>query len=205
MEVVEARDNAIQVADSVAIRILKAARINFINDGVFPPMIFGVGGSMHPHVEFWMFRGSRHGKEDNQKNGKREDRARGKSTLETVNASKKRSEELGAKPNEKITTPVVSKTGLLSVNSIRTRALRSDFTVYAKEEFTCRLIKMHVRPTGRNTKSLFRLRARAKASESSYGLFCCSSLELDLRWYCTSTMTPRRPPKRRGAVEVQSR
>jgi hypothetical protein len=36
-----------------------------------------------------MFRGSRHGKEDNEKNGKREDRARGKSTLETVKASKK--------------------------------------------------------------------------------------------------------------------
>jgi hypothetical protein len=43
LQVVEARGDAVQVADAVAVRILKTARINFVDDGVLPPVLILVG------------------------------------------------------------------------------------------------------------------------------------------------------------------
>ena len=42
LEVVEARGDAVEVADAVAVGVLKAARIDLVDDGVLPP---GIGRS----------------------------------------------------------------------------------------------------------------------------------------------------------------
>src|SRR5207244_13345188 len=39
VQIVQARGDAFEVADSVAVRVLEAARINFINHGMLPPRI----------------------------------------------------------------------------------------------------------------------------------------------------------------------
>ena len=40
LEVVEALGNAVQVADTVAVGVLKAARVNLVDDSVLPPVPF---------------------------------------------------------------------------------------------------------------------------------------------------------------------
>ena len=44
LQVVEALGDAVQVADAVAVRVLKAARIDLVDDGVLPPVaLVGLG------------------------------------------------------------------------------------------------------------------------------------------------------------------
>ena len=40
LQVVEPLGDAVQVADAVAVRVLKAARVNLVDDGVLPPVLF---------------------------------------------------------------------------------------------------------------------------------------------------------------------
>ena len=53
LQVVEALGDAVQVADAVAVRVLKAARIDLVDDGVLPPVPF-TRMSCVPHFMLWM-------------------------------------------------------------------------------------------------------------------------------------------------------
>src|ERR1035438_4083651 len=44
LQVVQPRGNAVQVADAVAVRVLKAARVDLVDDGVLPPVALAGGG-----------------------------------------------------------------------------------------------------------------------------------------------------------------
>src|ERR1035437_3968284 len=44
LQVVQPRGNAVQVADAVAVRVLKTARIYLVDDGVLPPLALAQGG-----------------------------------------------------------------------------------------------------------------------------------------------------------------
>ena len=50
LEVVEARGDAVEVADAVAVGVLEAARVDLVDDGVLPPG--GVGGGPGGGAEF---------------------------------------------------------------------------------------------------------------------------------------------------------
>src|SRR5208337_522734 len=41
LQIAQAGGDSVQISDTIAIRILKAARVDFLNDGMLPPRVLG--------------------------------------------------------------------------------------------------------------------------------------------------------------------
>src|SRR5271169_987825 len=132
-EVAEARGNTVEIAYTVTIGVLKTARVDFIDDCVLPPMVLADVGPVSTHCSNRLLSEIKHDTENNEKEEKKKDVARGRigagsgtaqgcigkrhfltqiylpSTATCQNALK-----------QKITTPVVSKSRLVSVIIMRT-------------------------------------------------------------------------------------
>src|SRR5208282_5531111 len=72
LQIVQTRSDTVQIADTVAVRVLKPARIYLVEDGVFPPRIPRTCRAVYPCGEFRVLWAARHGNENNEKEGKRE-------------------------------------------------------------------------------------------------------------------------------------